>query len=133
MKEKGSFLKILRLFHYGKAGFTLIELMVVLTILCSLAGLAALGIARFIGGASEEVKSGEAHEVQRSATVYLANGNTISEPFVVTPSDQGVLDPYLVGNLKNSWIVNVDGNVKQVDGIGESGKLGIMKSDRAKP
>jgi hypothetical protein len=107
--------------------------MVVLTILCSLAGLAALGIIRFIGGASEEMKSIEASEVQSSVSAYLANGHSISEPFVITPSDQGVLDPYLMGNLKNSWIVNVNGIVKQLDGIAGAGKLGATKTDRANP
>jgi prepilin-type N-terminal cleavage/methylation domain-containing protein len=133
MKEKGSFWKILRLFHSGNAGFTFIEVMIVLAIIASLAGLAALGIMRFIVGTSEEVKSVEADEVQRGVAAYLANGNIISDPFVITPSDQGVLDPYLMGNLKNNWIVNADGNIKQVDGIAGSGKLGTMKSDRAKP
>jgi len=126
-------LKMLRLFHYGKAGFTFIEVMIVLTILVSLAGLVGLGIMRFIVGTSEEVKSVEAHEIQRGVSVYLANGNTISDPFVITPSDQGVLDPYLMGNLKNSWVVNIDGNVKLVDGIAGSDQMGTLKSDRAKP
>lgn len=126
-------MKMLRLFHYGKAGFTFIEVMIVLTILTSLGGLAALGIMRFIVGTSEEVKSVEAHEIQRGVSVYLATGHAISEPFVITPSDQGVLDPYLMGNLKNSWVVNVDGNVKRVDGIAGSEQMGTMKSDRAKP
>ena len=121
MKEKGKFWKILHLFHYREDGFTFLELMVVLTILGSLAGLATLGVVRFIGGATEEVKTVEEHQVQSGAIVYLANGNTISEPFTVTPSDQGVLDPYLIGNLKNSWIVDVDGNVTHAGGNGESG------------
>lgn len=133
MKEKGSLWKILRFFHYGKAGFTLIEVMIALSILGSLGGLAALGIMRFIVGTSGEVKSVEADEVQRGVAVYMANGNTISEPFIVTPADQGVLDPYLMGNLKNSWIVNTNGQVKQVDGIAGAEQMGIMKSDRAKP
>ena len=122
MKEKGNFLKILHLFHYSEDGFTFLELMVVLTILGSLAGLATLGVVRFIGGATEEVKAVEEHQVQRGAVVYLANGNTISEPFTVTPSDQGVLDPYLIGNLKSSWIVDVDGNVTYSGSRGESGE-----------
>ena len=122
MKEKGNFLKILHLFHHSEDGFTFLELMVVLTILGSLAGLATLGVVRFIGGATEEIKAVEEHQVQRGAVVYLANGNTISEPFTVTPSDQGVLDPYLIGNLKSSWVVDVDGNVTYAGSSGESGE-----------
>jgi hypothetical protein len=79
------------------------------------------------------VKSLEAHEIQRGVSVYLSTGHTIPEPFIVSPSDQGVLDPYLMGNLKNSWVVNVDGNIKQVDGIAGSNQMGTLKSDRAKP
>lgn len=126
-------MKILHLSHYSESGFTFLELMLMLIILVSLVGLATLGIVRFIGSATEEAKAAEAYQVQSSVSMYLANGYTISEPFVVTPSDQGVLDPYLKGNLKNNWIVDVNGNVKQVDDIGESGKLGTMKLDRAQP
>lgn len=115
-------MKILRLFHCSEDGFSFLELMVVLTILGSLAGLATLGIVRFIGGATEEVRAVEEHQVQRGAVVYLASGNTISEPFTVTPSDQGVLDPYLMGNLKNSWVIDVDGNVTYAGSRGESGE-----------
>lgn len=113
-------MKILHLFHNSKDGFTFLELMIVLTILGSLAGLASLGVVRFIGGATEEVQAVEEHQVQRGAAVYLAQGNTISDPFIITPSDQGVLDPYLIGNLKNSWIVDVDGTVTYASGNGES-------------
>jgi prepilin-type N-terminal cleavage/methylation domain-containing protein len=120
MKAKGNLSKIFHLFHYGEDGFTFLELMVVLTILGSLAGLATLGIVRFISGATEEVKAVEEQQVQRGAVVYMANGNTISEPFTVTPADQGVLDPYLIGNLKNSWIVDIDGNVTYASGSGET-------------
>lgn len=120
MKEKGSFLKILHLLHHSKDGFTFLELMVVLTILASLAGLAALGIVRFIGGTAEEVQAIEEYQVQRGTAVYLSQGNNISEPFTITPSNQGVLDPYLMGNLKNSWTVNVDGTVTCTSGSGKS-------------
>ncbi|MFC2050235.1 type II secretion system protein [Chloroflexota bacterium] len=121
MKEKGNFLNILHLLHHRKDGFTFLEVMVVLTILGSLAGLATLGVIRFIGGATEEVKTVEEHQVQMGASIYLANGNTIYKPFTVTPSNQGVLDPYLIGNLKNSWIVDVDGNVTHAGGSGGTG------------
>jgi prepilin-type N-terminal cleavage/methylation domain-containing protein len=121
MKAKGNLSKIFHLFHYGEDGFTFLEIMVVLTILGSLAGLATLGVVRFISGATEEVKAVEEQQVQRGAVVYMANGNTISEPFTVTPADQGVLDPYLIGNLKNSWIVDVDGNVTYAGASGETG------------
>ena len=120
MKAKGNFSKILHLFHYREEGFTFLEIMVVLTILGSLAGLATLGVVRFISGATEEVKAVEEQQVQRGAVVYMANGNTISEPFTVTPADQGILDPYLIGNLKNSWVIDVDGNVTYAGGSGET-------------
>jgi prepilin-type N-terminal cleavage/methylation domain-containing protein len=125
MKAKGDFSKILHLFHYTENGFTFLEIMVVLTILGSLAGLATLGVVRFIGGATEEIQAVEELQVQMGASTYIADGNTISEPFTVTPSDQGVLDPYLIGNLKNSWIVDVDGNITYAGGSGETG--GKMK------
>ncbi|HEX7364961.1 MAG TPA: type II secretion system protein [Dehalococcoidia bacterium] len=121
MNKKSSYFKIPKPFRHGNAGFTLIELMLVVTIIFGLTGVATLGIIRFIGGASEEMNSSEAYEIQQSVSAYISSGHTISEPFVVTPTDQGVLDPYLVGNLKNSWVVTVGGKVKQVDGAVAAG------------
>ena len=123
MNKKRSYFYLLKPFHYGNAGFTLIELMLVVTIIFGLTGVAALGIIRFIGNASEEINSSEAYEIQQSVSAYISSGHTISEPFVVTPTDQGVLDPYLTGNLKNSWVVTVDGKVKQVDGTVAAGMV----------
>jgi prepilin-type N-terminal cleavage/methylation domain-containing protein len=123
MNDKKNYRKLLSLFQNGKAGFTLIEVMLVMTIVFGLSGVATLGIIRFIGGASDEMQSNEAYEIQQGVSAYVASGYTISEPFIVTPTDQGVLDPYISGNLRSSWLVNVDGKVKQVDGTMQSGMV----------
>lgn len=111
MKAKGDFLKILHLFHYREDGFTFLELMAVLTNLGNPAGLATLGVGKFIGGTTEEMKAAEKHRSRKGAAVYFAKRNTLPEPFIVIPFDRGVLNPYLVGNSKNSCVIDVDGNV----------------------
>jgi type II secretory pathway pseudopilin PulG len=118
MTEKVSCFQIVRRFHSGEVGFTLIELMLVMIIIFALGGVAALGIIKFISGASEEMRSNEAYEIQQSVTAYIASGYTISRPFVVTPVNRGVLDPYIPGKLKDSWIVNADGKVERVENNG---------------
>jgi len=108
-------------FLHGRAGFTLIEVMLVMVVIFGLSGVAALGIIRFIGSASDEMESSEAYEIQQSASAYIASGHTISEPFVVTPTDHGVLSPYISGSLKSTWMVNVDGKVVRIDSTVQSG------------
>jgi len=121
MKQKKNRSRIFGPFLYGRAGFTLVEVMLVMVIIFGLAGVTALGIIRFIGSASDEMKSSEAYEIQQGVSAYIASGNTIAEPFMITPIDQGVLDPYISGNLKSTWMVNVDGKVVQVDSTVQSG------------
>jgi hypothetical protein len=125
MKEKGNFLKILHLFHYRENGFTFLELMAMLTNLGNLAGLATLDVGRFSGYVTGEVKAADKHRLQKGTAVYFAKGNAISKPFTVIPFDHGVLDPYLTGNSKNSWVIDVDGNVTYAGNSRESG--GIRK------
>jgi prepilin-type N-terminal cleavage/methylation domain-containing protein len=111
MVGKFRFMKFFTYLHRGEKGFTLIELLIVLAVLSSLSGIAIMNVGKFIGGGQEQAKDAEWHQVEVSAVCYLAEGNSISEPFTVGPEDQGVLDSYLIGNLMYSWTVDVDGNV----------------------
>ena len=107
--------KFFRGLHKNEKGFTLIELLVTVAILGTLSGVATANLGSFIGTGQEEAKNAEGHNVQVAVVAYLAKGNTITEEFTVTPSDQGVLDPYLIGNLVYSWTVSVDGSVSPAD------------------
>jgi len=115
MLEKVRFLKFFTFLYRSEKGFTLIELLVVLAILSSLSGVAFMNVGGFIGSGQEEAKDTEWHQVQVAALCYLEDGNSISEPFTVSPENQGVLDSYLIGNLKYSWIVDVDESVSQLE------------------
>lgn len=115
MLEKVRFLKFFTFLYRSEKGFTLIELLVVLAILSSLSGVAFMNVGGFIGSGQEEAKNTEWHQVQVAALCYLEDGNSISEPFTVSPENQGVLDSYLIGNLKYSWIVDIDESVSQLE------------------
>ena len=80
-------LSSLHLFHRGERGFSLIELLVVMSILGSLTGVATLNVGKFTGTGEQATMDTEGDTVQLAALVYLADGNTISEPFTVSPSD----------------------------------------------
>lgn len=114
MLEKVRFLKFFTFLYRSEKGFTLIELLVVLAILSSLSGVAFMNVGGFIGSGQDEAKNTEWHQVQVAALCYLEDGNSISEPFTVSPENQGVLDSYLIGNLKYSWIVDIDESVSQL-------------------
>jgi prepilin-type N-terminal cleavage/methylation domain-containing protein len=119
MLKKVRFRKFLTLLYRSEKGFTLIELLVVIAVLGGLSGIAFMNLGGFIGSGQERAKDTEGHQVQVAALCYVADGNSISEPFTVGPEDQGVLDSYLVGNLKYSWTVDVDDSVSQFQNGGE--------------
>ena len=89
--------------------------MVVVAILSSLSGVVIMNIGKFIGSGQDEAKDIERYHVQSAAQFYLVDKNIISTPFTVGPDDQGVLDSYLTGNLKYSWVVAVDSSVSPLN------------------
>jgi prepilin-type N-terminal cleavage/methylation domain-containing protein len=94
-------------------GFTLIELLVVISILGVLAAVVVLNVVGFIGEGKTEAKAVELKQVHTAAGAYLFEGMPLASATDVGPPPVGkkVLDPYLLGDLKYSWIIDTDGSV----------------------
>ena len=99
-------------FILQEAGFTLIELMVAVSILAVLAGVVLLNIGTFFGEGSKTKAWGvEQHQVSSAVGLYRVDGNTITQPFTVGPDDKKGLAPYLLGKLQFYWNIAADGSV----------------------
>jgi prepilin-type N-terminal cleavage/methylation domain-containing protein len=98
----------------GGAGFTLVELVVTISILAVLAGVVIMNLGTFFGSGRAEAMAAEQHQVASAVIGYRFDGNMIMQPFTVGPSGKGVLDPYLTGNLHYVWLVTADGSVSRV-------------------
>jgi prepilin-type N-terminal cleavage/methylation domain-containing protein len=107
--------KICKALHVSERGFMLIEVLLAIAILGVLSGIATVNVGQFIDAGRAEAKMAEKHNLEVSAAYYLADGNKILEPFTIGPSDQGILDPYLIGNLVNDWVVETDGSITPAD------------------
>ena len=92
-------------------GFTLIELMVAVSILAVLSAVVLLNIGTFFGSGKAEASGVEKHQVASAVTMYRFDGHTITQPFSVGPDNKGALDPYLSGKLQYNWIIGTDGSV----------------------
>ena len=100
------------------AGFTLIELIVAVSILAVLAGVVVLNLGTFFGEGTVEARDVEQRQVITAVGLYRIDGKTISKPFPVGPGNDkgpaGELVPYLSGSLIYKWLVSADGSVSQV-------------------
>jgi len=98
----------------GNDGFTLVELIVAVSILAVLAGVVLMNLGTFFGAGNAEAMAMEKYHVASAVTGYRLDGHTIAQPFTVGPGAKGVLDPYLTGSLRYEWLVLADGSVVRV-------------------
>ena len=100
------------------AGFTLVELIVAVSILAVLAGVVLLNLGTFFGAGRAEAMAVEQHHVAGAVTGYRFDGHTITQPFTVGPGNDmgpgGELGPYLSGSLSYKWLIAADGSVSRV-------------------
>ena len=92
-------------------GFTLVELIVTISILGVLAGVVLLNLGTFFGSGKAEAMATEQHQVASAVAGYRVDGNAIAQPFTVGPLSKGVLAPYLNGTLQHYWLIGIDGSV----------------------
>jgi prepilin-type N-terminal cleavage/methylation domain-containing protein len=98
----------------AEAGFTLVEILVVISILGALAAVAMLSVTRFMNAAVPAAYEMERKHVHNAAGLYLLTGNHISSATTVGPGNLGIVAPWLTGNLKYYWTINTDGGVYPV-------------------
>jgi prepilin-type N-terminal cleavage/methylation domain-containing protein len=102
----------------GAAGFTLVELIVAVSILGVLAGVVLLNLGTFFGSGRAEAMAVEHHQVAGAVTGYCVDGHAITQPFTVGPGNNmgpgGELGPYLSGSLSYKWLIAADGSVSRV-------------------
>jgi prepilin-type N-terminal cleavage/methylation domain-containing protein len=95
----------------AEAGFTLVEILVVISILGALAAVAMLSVTRFMNAAVPAAYEVERKQVHTAAGLYLLTGNHIASATTVGPGNLGIVAPWLTGNLKYFWTINTDGGV----------------------
>jgi prepilin-type N-terminal cleavage/methylation domain-containing protein len=101
----------MKFFMNRQSGFTLVELVVTISILAVLAGVVIMNLGTFFGSGRAEAMAAEQHQVASAVIGYRFDGNMIMQPFTVGPLSKGVLDPYLVGTLQHYWLIGKDGSV----------------------
>jgi type IV pilus assembly protein PilA len=95
-------------------GFTLVELLVVISVLGVLAAVVVLNVGRFINAGVPEAYAVERKQVHTATGMYLFDGNHIASATTVGPGNKGIVAPWLTGNLKYSWLINPDGSVSPI-------------------
>jgi len=119
----------LKLLSRGEKGFTLVEILVVVTILGAMAAIAIPNIIEFIGEGKEEANQTEQHNVQTAVLALLVDADVhfldatyedVQEESEVqgvtagTAPDNHSLDEYLMGGqypLRQAYDININGLV----------------------
>jgi type IV pilus assembly protein PilA len=95
-------------------GFTLVELLVVISILGVLAAVVVLNVTRFMNAGVDVAQQVERKYVHTAAGLYLFEGNTLASATTVGPGNKGIVAPWLTGDLKYYWIIDTDGSVSLI-------------------
>jgi prepilin-type N-terminal cleavage/methylation domain-containing protein len=92
-------------------GFTLVELLVVISILGVLAAVVVLNVVGFMGEGKDQAKAVELKHVHTAVGLYRLEGNQIASATAVGPGNKGIVAPWLTGELKYYWGIDTDGSV----------------------
>jgi len=102
--------KLRKFFKAGEKGFTLVELLVVVAILGTLAGVVALNVTNFLGQGETEACETEVDIVQAAVVAYMA-GNDGTVPTVA----ELVTANYLMKTPSHTMAISGAGSVTSVD------------------
>ena len=102
--------KLRKFFKAGEKGFTLVELLVVVAILGTLAGVVALNVTNFLGQGEQEACETEVDIVQAAVVAYMA-GNDGTVPTVA----ELVTANYLMKTPSHAMAIDAAGVVTSVD------------------
>ena len=131
--------KLLRQFHYGGRGFTLVELLVVVAILGVLAAVIVPNVGKFMGTGTVQAANTEAHNVQTAVLAYMADNSYAMLEESVDPliaPDAGIIGPvndigsnppdistvksFITGDLQADYTISRDGSIAAADVIANS-------------
>jgi len=101
--------KLRKFFKAGEKGFTLVELLVVVAILGTLAGVVALNVTNFLGQGETEACETEVDIVQAAVVAYMAASGTV--PPTVPTVAQLVTANYLMKMPSHNMAISGAGAV----------------------
>ena len=89
--------------RFGQKGFTLVEVLVVIAILGSLAGVVIISVIQLMGRGACEAAVTERHNVQVAAIAYAYVSAPAKFTGTVDSTNKDVLAPYLLTYPQGSW------------------------------
>jgi hypothetical protein len=117
MKTLAADYKLLNTTQQAENDRNLIQLKLIVVACFAIALIAVIAVPsiNFVVKSRQILTIAEQHQVETALMMYIDDGDRITSPSIVTPSDKGILAPYLQGNLSNSWIINPNGNISLTD------------------
>jgi type IV pilus assembly protein PilA len=129
---------LLKKYHKGEGGFTLVELLVVVAILGVIAAVAVLAVTRFMGSGNVESANTELHQAQTAIAAVMADAGNAQLDAADTGWNGGVgaanneptatvgvivygAATYIHGTFNATYDYNVDGDITNATNVSWSG------------